>query len=381
MVNRIDFVVTARPSWSRVRSLVFNYAQLAGSGFAKLIFIDTANSRNYGNVSKQEIDGIEKIFFLTHFDSDGFDSTALSVSSGIEALARYWSMCRPDAALVIADRTETLGAAAAASLMQIPLIHLQGGEITGSIDNKIRNANSALADFHLTTNDETATRLKSLGVKSELIHVIGCPSIDIVRGVLEGKTSNLSSVFGGGIGKDIDLDRNFGLIMFHPDTLNLSKTELYLDLIIETIKIRNEIQWVWFWPNSDHGSSNIAKQMRLFRESNIGKQVKFLVNVLPEIFVELANRSSFILGNSSFGIREASFLGLPAINIGARQKCRQRAANVIDLLDPERFEELSKAIDVSLAVGRYTPSEMYGNGFAGVNGARHLLKWRPQVQN
>ena len=381
MVNRIDFVVTARPSWSRVRSLVFNYAQLAGSGFAKLIFIDTANSRNYGNVSKQEIDGIEKIFFLTHFDSDGFDGAALSVSSGIEALARYWSMCRPDAALVIADRTETLGAAAAASLMQIPLIHLQGGEITGSIDNKIRNANSALADFHLTTNDETATRLESLGVKSELIRVIGCPSIDIVRGVLNGKTSNLGSVLGGGIGKDVELDRNFGLIMFHPDTLNLSKTELHLGLIIETIKLRNEIQWVWFWPNSDHGSSNITKQMRLFRESNFGKQVKFLVNVLPEIFVELANRSSFILGNSSFGIREASFLGLPAINIGARQKCRQRATNVIDLSDPERFEELSKAIDVSLAVGRYAPSEMYGNGFAGVNGARHLLKWRPQVQN
>lgn len=381
MVNRIDFVVTARPSWSRVRSLVFNYAQLAGSGFAKLIFIDTANSRNYGNVSKQEIDGIEKIFFLTHFDSDGFDGAALSVSSGIEALARYWSMCRPDAALVIADRTETLGAAAAASLMQIPLIHLQGGEITGSIDNKIRNANSALADFHLTTNDETATRLESLGVKSELIRVIGCPSIDIVRGVLNEKTSNLGSVLGGGIGKDVELDRNFGLIMFHPDTLNLSKTELHLGLIIETIKLRNEIQWVWFWPNSDHGSSNITKQMRLFRESNFGKQVKFLVNVLPEIFVELANRSSFILGNSSFGIREASFLGLPAINIGARQKCRQRATNVIDLLDPERFEELSKAIDVSLAVGRYAPSEMYGNGFAGVNGARHLLKWRPQVQN
>jgi UDP-hydrolysing UDP-N-acetyl-D-glucosamine 2-epimerase len=364
-----------------VRSLVFNYAQLAGSGFAKLIFIDTANSRNYGNVSNQEIDGIEKIFFLTHFDSDGFDGAALSVSSGIEALARYWSMCRPDAALVIADRTETLGAAAAASLMQIPLIHLQGGEITGSIDNKIRNANSALADFHLTTNDETATRLESLGVKSELIRVIGCPSIDIVRGVLNGKTSNLGSVLGGGIGKDVELDRNFGLIMFHPDTLNLSKTELHLGLIIETIKLRNEIQWVWFWPNSDHGSSNITKQMRLFRESNFGKQVKFLVNVLPEIFVELANRSSFILGNSSFGIREASFLGLPAINIGARQKCRQRATNVIDLLDPERFEELSKAIDVSLAVGRYAPSEMYGNGFAGVNGARHLLKWRPQVQN
>jgi UDP-N-acetylglucosamine 2-epimerase len=169
--------------------------------------------------------------------------------------------------------------------------------------------------------------------------------------------------------------------MFLPDTLNLSKTELHLGLIIETIKLRNEIQWVWFWPNSDHGSSNITKQMRLFRESNFGKQVKFLVNVLPEIFVELANRSSFILGNSSFGIREASFLGLPAINIGARQKCRQRATNVIDLLDPERFEELSKAIDVSLAVGRYAPSEMYGNGFAGVNGARHLLKWRPQVQN
>lgn len=379
MVNRIDFVVTARPSWSRVRSLVENYAAIAGLDAAKLIFIDTANSRNYGDVSKQSPGAIRRISLLTHFDSDSFDGTALSVSSGIEALARYWALERPDASVVIADRTETLGVAAAAAVMQIPLIHLQGGEITGSIDNKVRNANSALADFHLTTNEESATRLQSLGVNRDLIRITGCPSLDIAREVLESGVNITNTRDLGGTGNEFSLESSFGIIMFHPDTLNLSETEQQLVAIVEAIKNIQDLQWIWFWPNSDHGSAHISKQMRVFRESTVGKKVKFLVNVRPEIFIKLAHQSSFIIGNSSFGIREASFLGLPAINIGERQKNRQRAANVVDLRGEVLPQDISLAIRDCLSIGRFPSSKLYGDGYAGVKGARFLVDWQPEL--
>lgn len=380
MPSHIDFVVTARPSWSRVRSLVENYAFLQGNQFARVIFIDTANSRNYGDVSKQNSGEIKKISFLTHYESDSFESRALSVSSGIEALARFWSINRPDAALVIADRTETVGVSSAAALMQIPLIHLQGGEVSGSIDNKVRDANSVLADFHLTTNNETANRLVGMGIQTESIRIIGCPSLDIVRQVLSKDMEIKDSSSLGGTGQDVDFRKPFGLVMFHPDTLNILDTEANMMSIIETINSSREFQWIWFWPNSDYGSSYISKQMRVFRESGIGKKVKFLVNVLPEVFVHVASKSSFILGNSSFGIREASFLGLPAINLGARQNNRQRAENVIDL-GGLSSSEICIAIDKCLSIGRFGSSELYGDGFAGKRGAECLTQWNPVVRN
>lgn len=381
MPNKIDFVVTARPSWSRVRSLLKNYTLMAGDKFSTVIFTDTANSRNYGYVSKQVPNEILKVTFNTHFDSDTYDATALNVSSGIEALARYWSNNRPDAALVIADRTETLAVSSTAALMQIPLIHLQGGEVTGSIDNKVRNANSALADFHLTTNEHTASRLESFGIDKETIRIIGCPSLDIVKEVLLKDIDIRDTSELGGVGEDINLDKPFGIVMFHPDTLNNRDTELYLELIIETIKSKRDIQWIWFWPNSDYGSSYISKKMRLYKESNSGKGVKFLVNVQPEVFILLAIKSCFILGNSSFGIREASFLGLPAINIGDRQMGRQRAQNVIDLLGNFEYQDINDAIENSLGVKRYPSSHLYGDGSAGEKGANFLLNWSPELRD
>lgn len=372
----LEVVVTARPSWARVKSLVHEYQQLVGANRCRVSLVGPAVSKRYGDISNQIPKGVTLKSFQTLRESDDLGSIALSCIDGSEVLARHWSDDRPDCVLVIADRTETLGVAMSASLMQIPLIHLQGGEVSGSIDDKVRDVNSKLADFHLTTNEDTKSYLLSIGEDSSRIRVIGCPSIDIVQQVLvhneEWTQDDVS-----GVGCEIGNDEDYGIIMFHPDTLSVRESGLWVDALIEMVQ-KTPIKWFWFWPNPDYGTNTISKKIRHARELHKLESVRFVINIPPEAFINLACHSKVLVGNSSFGIRESSFIGLPVINIGHRQMGRQRANNVIDIPSPN-VEEL-----ISLMAGkhiqRYKSSNIYGSGDAGQKGALAIANWKPSIK-
>jgi UDP-hydrolysing UDP-N-acetyl-D-glucosamine 2-epimerase len=282
---------------------------------------------------------------------------------------------------VIADRTETLGVAVAASLMQIPLIHLQGGEITGSIDDKIRDANTKLADLHLTTNEHTRNRIISMGEEPARVFSVGCPSIDLVSATikLEEKSIDFQEQSAndiGGTGAAFPLSEDYGIMMFHPDT---TEQEESLGWVNELIKLSdsNLMNWFWFWPNPDHGSHAISKKIRLLRESALSERIRFIINVEPEAFILLALNARVIVGNSSFGIRESSFIGLPAVNLGGRQNGRQRADNVTDL---ELAENLAKVVAEILSKPHPPVSHLYGDGNAGFRCAKVISEWSPTLK-
>jgi UDP-hydrolysing UDP-N-acetyl-D-glucosamine 2-epimerase len=278
--------------------------------------------------------------------------------------------------MVIADRSETLGVAVASSLCQIPLIHLQGGEVSGSIDNKIRDANTKLADLHLTTNSLSKDRLLSLGERPSLIHIIGCPSIDLVVETL-AKESGFRVSDVPGVGADIDNGDTFGIVMFHPDTLNETENMFWLGKIIEFVETSSH-KWIWFWPNSDHGNTLISKELRRQRERGKLSNVRFVINLPPEDFILLANLSLAIVGNSSFGIREASFLGIPALNLGKRQSGRQVSKNVISIDEQANSDRMSEVYGVERSdVGVDT---LYGDGTAGFLATQILAKWEPKLK-
>ena len=176
----LEVVVTARPSWARVSSIVSSYIKIAGASRIRVSLVGPSVSRRYGDVSSQIPNEIILNKFSTLHESDSLTDVGLSCVEGAESLIRHWNSNRPDCVLVIADRTETLGVSLAATLMQIPLIHLQGGEVSGSIDDKVRDINSKAADLHLTTNAGTKDRLLSMLENEAEIEVIGCPSLDIV---------------------------------------------------------------------------------------------------------------------------------------------------------------------------------------------------------
>jgi UDP-hydrolysing UDP-N-acetyl-D-glucosamine 2-epimerase len=260
--------------------------------------------------------------------------------------------------------------------MQIPLIHLQGGETSGSIDDKVRDANTKLADLHLTTNNQTRDYLISIGEKQELIRVVGCPSLDIVKEVTD-KNEFWSLEDIRGVGAVIQPDSEYGIIMFHPDTLDDISNHKWIETLIEVISDSPHM-WFWFWPNPDFGTGLISKKLRQARESNLLNRVQFVINTSPDTFVNLAFHAGILIGNSSFGIREGSYIGLPVINLGNRQRSRQRGPNVVDLETPSS-QDLASSIRKYMG-GRMASSHIYGDGSAGIRAAKAISEWRPCIK-
>jgi UDP-hydrolysing UDP-N-acetyl-D-glucosamine 2-epimerase len=379
----LDVVVTARPSWARVKSLVENYALITDTSQVRVLFVGPAVSKRYGDVTSQVPVNVEFETMQTLGESDGLDAVAQTCASGSQLLIHRWSSKRPDCTLVIADRTETLGVAMAASVMQIPLIHLQGGEVSGSIDDKIRDANTKLADLHLTTNEYTAKRLISMGEPEERVIPIGCPSIDLVRQLIESDATQfpengLASELGG-VGGDFSVNNPFGIIMFHPDTLNEFENAEWINSLIE-IADKGDYNWFWFWPNPDHGSHFVSHQIRKARENNRLQNVRFVINLPPERFVHLASKAVILVGNSSFGIRESAYLGLPVLNLGKRQKGRQKVGNVKDVPNLISAEELRMHILMHASQGWLDSSDLYGDGRSGFRGASYIANWTPTLK-
>ena len=372
----LDIIVTARPSWARVKTILTSSVEIAGVDRVRLSLVGPAVSAKYGDITGLVPENIATISHPTLRDSDDLSSVALTCLDGAQALVHQWSQFRPDCALVVADRSETLGVSAAAALMQIPLIHLQGGETSGSIDDKIRDVNSKLADLHLTTNTTTEKYLRSLGESPESIFVVGCPSIDLVQKVMSEPLPKLDNL--GGVGASIDFGSTYGIIMFHPDTLELNQSKFWLKTLIDVVQT-SELPWVWFWPNPDHGTNLTTKLIRTAREEGQLKNVRFLINTSPENFIALAIKSAIIIGNSSFGIREASFIGLPALNLGTRQNGREKSLNVTDLKDINA-SLLLREIKNKILV-RYSSSHIYGNGNAGKLSAKIISEWNPKVKS
>jgi UDP-N-acetylglucosamine 2-epimerase len=208
----------------------------------RVSLVGPAISTRYGDISEQVPLDVKKFTFSNLRESDDLSSIALSCFDGSISLARHWKEDTPDCVLVIADRTETLGVSATAAIMQIPLIHLQGGEVSGSIDDKIRDTNSKLADLHLTTNKLSQKKLLELGENKEDIKIIGCPSIDLVKKVMDNVAKNLSHIHNFdkiGVGSEFEIDSNYGIIMFHPDTVNEFENIEWVNRIIEMVEKSN----------------------------------------------------------------------------------------------------------------------------------------------
>jgi UDP-hydrolysing UDP-N-acetyl-D-glucosamine 2-epimerase len=270
---------------------------------------------------------------------------------------------RPDVVVTIADRYETLATATAASYMNIPLVHIQGGEVSGSIDDRVRHAVSKLANLHLVSTEGAAERLRRMGEDRTAIHVTGCPSIDIAAGVLNCPGLDFDPIRRYvGVGSPVDLSNGYIVVLQHPVTTEYESARSQATATLEAV-CEVEIPVLWFWPNVDAGSDGTSKAIRAFRETFGPPNVHFFKNMKPDDFVRLVNDSRCVVGNSSVGIRECTFLGVPVVNIGSRQRGRERGDNVIDA--PHEREAIINAIKHQIERGRYPTNHLYGDGRAG----------------
>jgi UDP-hydrolysing UDP-N-acetyl-D-glucosamine 2-epimerase len=262
---------------------------------------------------------------------------------------------RPDLVVTIADRHETLGTSIAAAYQHIPLAHIQGGEHTGSIDDKVRHANSMLADYHFPATTQAADTLRQMGVRGE-IYMLGCPSIDLAA--------------------HAELDPKWGrylVVLQHPVTNEVASAATQIDETLEAICAPEfEDRLVcWLWPGQDAGSDELAKRLRERQHDSDLAGISFVRHLPAHQFLSLVRSADCLIGNSSTGIREAAFLGTPVVNIGTRQQHRERAGNVIDVVY-HRYE-IRDAIRKQLVHGVYPSSPLYGHGRSGEQIAVHLV--------
>lgn len=294
---------------------------------------------------------------------------AKSTGIGLLELPTLFKNQNPDVVVTIADRYETLGTAVAASYMNIPLAHTQGGEVSGSIDNSVRNAITKLAHLHFVTNDSCAKRVRDMGEDPKRIFVTGCPSIDLAKEVANDPGKYIKK-YSKKVGLPIDHNKPFILVVQHPVTTEYKDAAFQIRETMEAL-IELQMPSIILYPNVDAGSYSMVKEIQHMGVENL-PNFHFYKNLPPEFFLALLAKASCILGNSSAGIRESSFFGTPSVTIGSRQQNRERANNVIEVIhDASRIKE---AVKTQLKQRRYKQSNLYGDGRAGEKIADLLAK-------
>lgn len=365
MPRKVCVVITARPSYSRVRSLLEAIREHADLEL-QLVVAASALLDRYGSahlVIEREGFHIDRRIFMI-MEGENLVTAAKSTGLGLAEMATVFDDLKPDLVVTIADRFETMATAVAASYLNVPLAHIQGGEVTGSIDEKVRHAITKLADLHFVATKTAAERVIRMGERPERVFATGCPSIDLVVKALSKPSLDLDHLVENyrGVGEDLDLSRGYVVVIQHPVTTEYEESRKHVTETLRAV-VNSGIPTLWFWPNVDAGSDGTSKGIRMFRETYSRPQIHFFKNLPPEDFLRLVDQSQCVVGNSSVGIRECSYMGVPAVNIGSRQDGRDRGCNVVDV--PYEADAITCAIQSQIRAGRLPRDPLYGDGRAG----------------
>lgn len=371
MRRKVCVVVTARPSYSRIRS-VLRAISKSDDLELQLVVAASALLDRYGIVTRYiEQDGFNiaaRVYMV--LEGENPVTMAKTTGLGLLELTTVFDNLRPDIVVTVADRYETIATAIAASYMNIPVAHVQGGEVTGSIDEKVRHAVTKLSNLHFVSTEMAAERVIRMGEAPETVFVTGCPSIDLAAEILPSPQLDFDPLEKyGGVGARLDLSQGYMVVLQHPVT---TEYEVARQHIAETLQAVHDVNMptLWFWPNADAGSDGTSKEIRAYREIAQPTNIHFFKNMAPLDFLRLIYNCRVFVGNSSVAIREGSFLGVPAVNIGSRQAGRERGNNVLDV-DYSRAQ-IGDAIQRHLHNGRPTPDTLYGKGISGEAIARLL---------
>lgn len=363
-LRKVCVVITARPSYSRIKSALTSILQHPELEL-QLVVAASALLDRYGSaVEYIESDGFEinaKVFNV--LEGENLTASAKTTGIGIMELSTVFNNLMPDIVVTIADRFETMATAVAASYMNIPLAHVQGGEVTGNIDEKVRHAITKLSDYHFVASEDAKKRVIRLGEDPEMVFNTGCPSIDLATDVMKHPSLDFEPYQKyGGVGDHPDLTNGYWVVMQHPVTTEYEKSRAHIEQTLAAV-CSSHLPALWFWPNVDAGADGTSSGIRSFRELKKPTNLHFFKNMEPDDFLRLLMNSKGLIGNSSVGIRECAFLGVPAINIGTRQAGRARGKNVIDVA--YSADAIMEAMKQVLHSDRPLSDHLYGDGKAG----------------
>lgn len=373
-MRKICVVVLSRANYGRVKSVMVAIKKHFKLDL-QLIIGGSANLDRFGNVAKIIQDDGFEINQNLNFAIEGDELAVMSKSTGlgIIQISSALEILQPDVVVTVADRYETMATAISAAYQNIVLAHIQGGEVTGSIDESVRHAITKLSHIHFPATETAKQNILKMGEDPEYVFNVGCPAIDNLTTSIN---KDISLIGLTGTGFKFKENENFDIVVFHPVTTSYKTSNDQTRELLYAVKKLNR-PTIWLWPNIDAGTDRISKTLRSFREQDKKNKIRFIKNLPVETYNFLLSKANMLIGNSSSFIREASFLGTKAIIVGSRQNQREHDENVIfckpiseDIL--RAYEKISRRV--------VNPSSLYGHGDAGEKIAEILSGRLPSVQ-
>lgn len=353
-MKKILFLTGTRADFGKIKSLITILDN--HQDFEVFVFVTGMHLQKEYGYTLIEIErcNFKNVFtFENHTHETTMD---LTLAKTIEGLSSYSKQVIPDLIVLHGDRVETLAGAIVGSLNNILVAHIEGGELSGTVDELIRHSVSKLSHIHFVSNDDAAKRLKQMGEMESSIFTIGSPDIDIMFSDNLPDLSTVKKYY------DIDFEQ-YAIVMFHPVTTEIKQMQRYAETLVQSLLDDNH-NYVVIYPNNDLGSQFIIDEYKKLKDNS---RFRIFPSLRFEYFLTLLKNSQFIIGNSSAGIREAPYYGIPIINIGTRQQNRAVQANIINV------DYGTKAIQKALSIIDSHKIQISNNDFGKGNSTELFL--------
>jgi len=290
------------------------------------------------------------------------------IGQAIIGLTRALQDARPDLLVVIGDRGEMLAAAIAGLHLGVPVVHLHGGERSGTIDEPVRHAITKLSHWHFVATQESRERVVRMGERPDHVWITGAPSLDGLEPAIATPRAAVLARLG------LPADARYLLVLFHPvvqEGSGMREQTLELARALHDVATSRGLHVVWLSPNADAGSAEILQAL----DGGAGlSRLHRVTHLERPLFVAALKQAEALVGNSSAGIIESATVGTPVVNVGSRQNARERNANTRDCECTQGA--IRAALEAQLAHGPYPSGNVYGEGHAGERIA-HLLATLP----
>lgn len=333
MPKKILFLTGTRADFGKIKSLIA--AVDINPDFEVHVFVTGMHLQKEYGYTLIEIERCQ--FTIVHtFENHTHETTMdLTLAKTIEGLSAYCQQVQPDLIVVHGDRVETLAGAIVGSLNNRLVAHIEGGELSGTVDELIRHSVSKLSHIHFVSNEEAAKRLIQMGELESSIFVIGSPDIDILFSKDLPDLKIVKDYY------DIPFE-HYGIAMFHPVTTEAKDMQRYAENFVAAL-LDDTHNYVVVYPNNDWGSQSILTAYATLKNN---PRFRVFPSLRLEYFLTLLKHSQYIIGNSSAGIREAPYYGIPIINIGTRQQNRAIHADIINVsYEQEAISNALRTID------------------------------------
>lgn len=369
-MKKIVFLTGTRADYGKIKSLMKKVE--CSLDFELHIFVTGMHMfSKYGSTWREiEKDGFQNIYkYINQYQDSNMDT---ALSNTILGFGNYVKELKPDLIVVHGDRLESLAGAIVGAFNNIKVAHIEGGEISGTIDESIRHAITKFSHIHFVSNEAAKKRVVQMGEQTRDIFVIGSPDIDIMLSnelpTLEMVKTRYKIPF-----------NSYAILMYHPVTTEIQHTHTNAQILVNSL-IKSGLNYVVIYPNNDTGSADILQEYEHLKHNS---RIRIFPSIRFEYFLVLLKNSNFIIGNSSAGIRETGVYGIPAIDIGNRQKnryTRGESSNIFHAVENEK-DILLKIKQVLKFKG--TESKTYGKGDSDIKFLEVLERkdiWNMEIQ-